>query len=319
MTEIVAVDIGGTHTRFAIAELTGGEIALQPEITLKTGDYADLQGAWEAFAGTLGRPAPRAAAICAAGPMRGDEIKLTNNPWVIRPAALKLDQVTLINDFAAVAHAVVNVGPTHLRHICGPDTALPVEGTIAVVGPGTGLGVGQVLRLGAERYHVIPSEGGHVSFAPIDALEDDILAQLRKQYPRVSAEQVASGPGLAHIYNALANADGRTAPPIEDKALWTLALSGDDALAAAALERFCMILGAIAGDVALTMGARGVVIAGGLGLRLAEMLPRTGFAERFTAKGRFEALMRSLPVKLITHKQPGLFGAAAAYAQEHRA
>lgn len=323
MTEIVAVDIGGTHTRFAIAEITGGKIALQPEFVLKTGQYADLQGAWAAFVAKLGRPAPRGASVCVAGPVRGDAFKLTNNPWVIRPAALReqlnLDRVTLINDFAAIAHAVVNVAPEHLRHICGPEVTLPSDGTIAVVGPGTGLGVGQVLRLGPARYHVIPSEGGHVSFAPVDALEDAILMQLRTQYPRVSAERVASGPGFVHIYNALAATEGHAAAQVDDKALWTLALSGDDRLASTALERFCMILGAIAGDVALTMGARGVVIAGGLGLRLAEFLPRYGFAERFTAKGRFETLMKTLPVKLITHPQPGLLGAAAAYAQEHQA
>jgi glucokinase len=323
MTEIVAVDIGGTHVRFAIAELNDGAIALQREIVLDTSHYANLQSAWEAFAGKLGRPAPRGAGICVAGPVRGDVLKLTNNPWVIRPAALaeqlKLDQVTLINDFAAVAHAVATVGPEHMRPICGPDAPLPTHGTIAIVGPGTGLGVGQVLRLGPKRYHVIPSEGGHVSFAPLDALEDRILAQLRLQHPRVSAERVASGPGFVNIYDALATIEGRSVQLTDDKTLWTLALAGDDSLAVAALERFCMILGAIAGDMALTMGARGVVIAGGLGLRLADVLPRSAFADRFTGKGRFEAMMKTLPVKLITHPQPGLLGAAAAYAQEHHA
>jgi glucokinase len=323
MTEIVAVDIGGTHARFAIAQLNDGAVVLQPETTLNTSHYANLQSAWEAFVGKLGRPAPRGAGICVACPVQGDVLKLTNNPWVIRPAALadqlKLDQVTLINDFAAVAHAVATVGPAHMRQICGPDDALPTHGTIAIVGPGTGLGVGQVLRLGPKRYHVIPSEGGHVSFAPLDALEDRILAQLRTQHLRVSAERVASGPGFVNIYDALATIEGRSVQLTDDKTLWTLALSGEDALANAALERFCMILGAIAGDMALTMGARGVVIAGGLGLRLADILPRSAFSERFTGKGRFETLMKSLPVKLITHPQPGLLGAAAAYAQAHHA
>jgi glucokinase len=122
-----------------------------------------------------------------------------------------------------------------------------------------------------------------------------------------------------NIYDALATIEGRSVQLTDDKTLWTLALSGEDALANAALERFCMILGAIAGDMALTMGARGVVIAGGLGLRLADILPRSAFSERFTGKGRFETLMKSLPVKLITHPQPGLLGAAAAYAQAHHA
>jgi glucokinase len=129
---------------------------------------------------------------------------------------------------------------------------------------------------------------------------------------------VVSGPGLVDIYETLAAIEGRAFQPVDDKALWTLGTSGDDSLAAAAVDRFCLALGSVAGDIALAQGGfAGVVIAGGLGLRIKETLLRSGFAERFCAKGRFEGLMAGLPVKLMTHPQPGLFGAAAAYARQH--
>jgi glucokinase len=130
---------------------------------------------------------------------------------------------------------------------------------------------------------------------------------------------VVAGPGISDIYEALAAMEGRAVQQHDDKTLWELGTSGTDSLAAAAVDRFCLSLGSVAGDIALAQGGSAVVIAGGLGLRIKDTLVRSGFAERFTAKGRFEGLMASLPVKLITHPQPGLFGAAAAFAQEHNA
>ena len=164
------------------------------------------------------------------------------------------------------------------------------------------------------RYDVVATEGGHIDFAPLDALEDRILVELRRRYRRVSAERVASGLGLANLYEALAAIEDRELMFREEKALWTAALTGADNLAVAALDRFCLSLGAVAGDIALAQGADAVVIAGGLGLRLADHLPASGFAGRFVAKGRFERRMAAMPVKLLTHPQPGLYGAAAAFA-----
>lgn len=318
MTEIVAADIGGTHARFAIAEIADGRVtALGEPATLRTADHASLETAWEHFAATLGRPLPRAAGIAIASPVSGEVIKFTNNPWIIRPALiderLGLDGHVLVNDFGAVGHAVAQLGDAHFQHLCGPDAPLPATGVISIVGPGTGLGVAHVLRRDG-RYFVSETEGGHIDFAPLDAIEDAILARLRTRYRRVSAERIVSGPGLPEIYAALAAIEGRAVAAIDDKALWTLALEGGDSLATAALDRFCQSLGAVAGDIALAQGAAGVVIAGGLGLRIADRLVRSGFAERFTAKGRFEGLMAAMPVRLVTHPQPGLYGAAAAYA-----
>jgi glucokinase len=319
MTEIVAADIGGTHARFAIATVADGRVqSLGPEIVLRTADHASLQTAWEAFALQLGRPLPKAAGIAVACPVDGEVLKFTNNPWIIRPALipekLGVDAHVLVNDFEAVAHAVAQSPEDQFRHLCGPETPLPANGVISIVGPGTGTGVAQLHRTGGG-YHVIATEGGHVDFAPVDSIEDAVLAGLRKSHARVSAERIVSGPGLAAIYTALASLEGRATVAMDDKSLWTAALEGSDSLAAAALDRFCLALGGFAGNTALSQGAAGVVIAGGLGLRLAEHLPRSGFRQRFIAKGRFEALMAALPVKLITHPQPGLYGAAAAFAR----
>jgi len=321
VTEIVAVDIGGTHARFALAEVEAGRVVrLGTECTLKTAEHASLQTAWEAFGAAIGRRLPPAAGIAVAGPVQGEMLKLTNNPWVIRPALLPRDlgaeRYTLVNDFGAVAHSVAQLGDEHFTHLCGPDRPFPEEGVISIVGPGTGLGVAQLLRRGGA-YHVIETEGGHIDFAPLDSLEDRILAQLRARHRRVSVERVASGMGLANLYEALAAIEGRDMRYRDEKALWQAAMAGEDSLAAAAFDRFCLSLGAVAGDIALAQGAEAVAIGGGLGLRLAGHLPRSGFRDRFIAKGRFERRMDEMPVRIITHEQPGLFGAAAAFAAEH--
>jgi glucokinase len=321
VTEIVAVDIGGTHARFALARIENGRVVhLDQEVTLKTAEHASLQTAWEEYGRRLDRALPPAAGIAVAGPVQGEVLKLTNNPWVIRPALipskLGAERYALVNDFGAVAHAVAQLDTGHFAHLCGPERDLPEEGVITIVGPGTGLGVAQLLRRGG-RYHVIETEGGHIDFAPLDCLEDRILAHLRTHYRRVSIERIASGQGLSNIYEALAALENRPLAYRDEKELWQAAMAGVDSLAAAAFDRFCLTLGAAAGDIALAQGAQAVVIAGGLGQRLVTHLPRSGFRDRFIAKGRFERRMNDMPVKIITHPQPGLFGAAAAFAAQH--
>lgn len=319
--QLVSVDIGGTHARFAIAEVENGRVvSLGEPVTLKTAEHASLQTAWQAFAARHGTPLPKAAAISVASPITGDIIRLTNNPWVIRPSLiperLGADVYTVINDFGAVGHAVAQLPAEDFDHLCGPDTPLPVQGVTTVCGPGTGLGVAQVFKTDG-RYHVLATEGGHVDYAPLDGIEDALVKRLRKSFTRVSAERICSGPGIVAIYETLAAMEGRAVPSRDDKTIWTEALDGTDSIALAALDRFCLALGAVAGDLALAHGAKGVVIAGGLGLRIKDKLLRSGFDQRFVAKGRFQTMMAGIPVKLITHPQPGLFGAAAAFAQEH--
>jgi glucokinase len=319
--QVVACDIGGTHARFAIAEVADGKVlSLGEPTTLKTAEHASLQTAWQAFAQKMGGTLPKCASIAVASPITGDVIRLTNNPWVIRPSLiperLGADTWTIINDFGAVGHAVAQLPHEDFEHLCGPDIPFHPEGVTTVCGPGTGLGVAQVFKQKGE-YWVLPCEGGHMDYSPLDGIEDAILKRMRRTYTRVSAERVVSGPGIVGIYETLADLEGRSFAHRDDKAIWTEALEGTDSIALAALDRFCLALGAVAGDLALVHGANGVVIAGGLGLRIKDKLIRSGFDHRFMAKGRFQSMMAGIPVKLITHPQPGLFGAAAAFAQEH--
>jgi len=326
MTSLVAVDIGGTNARFALASIgAGGVIAIDEPVTLHTSDYASLQTAWEEFERRCSAPVPRAAAIAIAGPVTGETVRMTNNSWVLRTGALDdqlgLDAVTVLNDFAAVAHAVARAPDDQLVHLAGPDRPLPELGTISVIGPGTGLGVAHFHRFatksGTRAYLAQATEGGHVDFAPVDHIDDLILARLRERHRRVSTERVVSGPGIVEIHAALAALEKRPAPQLDDRTIWERGLAREDSLAAAAIDRFCLSLGSVAGDYALAHGASAVVIAGGLGYRMRELLPSSGFAERFRFKGRYEQMMSGIPVKLIVHPQPGLFGAVAAFQMEH--
>lgn len=321
MRQIVTTDIGGTHARFALATIDAGRVVgLDRLLKLRTAEHASFQMAWETFGRHVGDRLPREIAIALAGPVGGDVLKLTNNPWIIHPdqlaAQLGVDRHVIINDFGAVAHAVAGLDAGAFSHVCGEDRPLPRDGVITVIGPGTGLGVAALVQRPGHS-HVLETEGGHIDYAPLDPIEDQILAYLRKSFRRVSVERLVSGAGLVNIYAALGAIGQRAVPYHDDKLLWAAALDGSDSLASAALERFCLIFGAVAGDIALAHGAQAVVLAGGVGVRLKDYLPQSGFFSRFIAKGRFERRMESCPVKLVTFPEPGLFGAAAAFAKAY--
>lgn len=321
--ELVSVDIGGTHARFAIATIADdGSISLTEPETIHTKDHASFQTAWEDYRDRMGGSLPPRVSMAIAGPVGGDVIRFTNNPWIIRPALvnekLGVDSYCIVNDFEAVAHAVARVGEDQFIHLTGPDNPLAPTGRLSVLGPGTGLGVAHLYREPDGTYRVSATEGGHIDFAPLDTIDDAILARLRKRHNRVSIERVVSGPAISDIYQTLAAMEGKPVAEEDDIAIWTRGQDGSDSLAAAAVDRFCMSLGSVAGDIALAQGGfGGVVIAGGLGYRIRDTLLKSGFAERFKAKGRFQELMASIPVKLIVHPQPGLFGAAAAFARDN--
>ena len=321
--ELVSVDIGGTHARFAIATVADdGTISLSEPETLHTEDHASFQTAWEDFRGRMGGSLPPRVSMAIAGPVGGDVIRFTNNPWIIRPALVReklgVEEYCIVNDFEAVAHAVARVDEDQFIHLTGPDKPLAPTGRLSVLGPGTGLGVAHLYREADGTYRVSATEGGHIDFAPLDQIDDAILARLRKRHVRVSVERVVAGPAISDIYQALASMEGRPVSEEDDIAIWKRGQDGSDSLAAAAVDRFCMSLGSVAGDIALAQGGfGGAVIAGGLGYRIRDTLLKSGFSERFKSKGRFQELMASIPVKLIVHPQPGLFGAAAAFVREH--
>lgn len=322
--ELVVADIGGTNARFALAELAEGKVAgIGREVTLATSSFPSLAMAWKAYQEELGQPLPPRASIAIAAPVgENGIIKMTNNSWLIRPAGLNselgLDQSLVLNDFGAVAHAVSVCPANWLEHMCGPDEPLPENGAISVVGPGTGLGVALIVRRHG-RNIICETEGSHIDFAPRDAFEDRLLGRMRREHGRVSVERLACGSALPIIYSLLSEGVSHSAQFSDQKSLWQAAINGDDELAVAALERFSLILGGAAGDMALAHGSKAVVLAGGLGYRLKDYLPGSGFPFRFADKGRYKTFMRGLPVKLITLPEPGLTGAAAAFAEEYHA
>jgi glucokinase len=322
MNELVAVDIGGTHARFALAALRPGQRPALGEMhKYRTADHAGLASAWTAFARDCGGALPAAASIAIAGPVDGELIRFSNNPWIIRPATiaeeLGLDRgPLLLNDFAAMAAGVGVMEEGEFDHLGGPEGLCPTSGVTTVIGPGTGLGVAQLLRHEG-RQIVIATEGGHVDFPALDSFEEALLRRLRAHHGRVSIERVSSGPALAAIRETLAVIAGEAIVPMDDAALWQLAIDGSDPLAAQALDRLVMALGSIAGDLALAHGANQVAITGGLANRIRDRLAGPLFHDRFRAKGRFARRMAEIPVRLARHPEPGLLGAAAAW-QEQR-
>lgn len=314
------VDVGGTNARFAIASLNGEGAQLSGIRRYGTAEHSSLGAAWQSFAADRGGELPKAASIAVAGGLGGETVKLANSPWVVRPRTLPeelgVEQLTLVNDFGAMAHAVDALGDDQLEWLAGPPRGRPADGTITVIGPGTGLGIAMILRRGGQ-HHIVETEGGHVDFAPLDALEEQILQRLRSRHLRVSVERIVSGPGLANIYEALAAIEGAPVRMRDDAALWAAAIAGSDALASTALDRLCMSFGSVAGDIALVQGSSAVVITGQLSQRMVERLRGGDFAERFRSKGRYRSRMEAIPILLCRHQEPGLYGAAAAFRKEH--
>lgn len=324
MREIIAVDVGGTNARFARAAIyDDGTPQLGKVRKYKVAEHVSLQETWAAFArdeaADGGGPLPTAASIAFAAPIGREIVKLTNSNWVIRPAALAddlgLDQLRLVNDFEAVAHAVSRLPAENLELLFGPDRPFPKNGSVTILGPGTGLGVA-IIAYDEGVPHVLATEGGHMDFAPLDPLETHLLDHLRSKFMRVSTERIVSGPGLNNIYQGLAIQNQEKVALLSDADLWAAALDGSIPLARTALDRLCLSFGSVAGDLALAHGPHAVVLAGGLTQRIGAPLLASGFHARFTAKGRYESLMESIPIRLAVHDEIGLFGAAAAFRGE---
>ncbi len=320
--EIIAVDIGATNARFACATFEDGAPVLGPIHKYKVADYPTFKDCWEHYVRDEADALPDDAVIGLASPIVGEEIRLTNGQWTFRPATiaqeLGLGSVRLVNDFACVAHAVACLPLSQLKLLFGPDKPLPRNGTVTVLGPGTGLGVAMIaFHNGVPQ--IIATEGGHIDFAPFDQIEARIAKAVRSmlKVERVSAERIVSGPGLNLLYKAIATISESEAEPINDAELWAAAISGSMPLARAALERFCMAYGSVSGNLALAQGAQAIVLAGKLTERLRDsVLNSSGFHPRFVAKGRFQNYMQAISVRLALHDEVGLFGAAAAAFRE---
>lgn len=315
--KIVAGDIGGTHARFALAELVpGGMPVMGPMHKYRTREHADFASAWAAFAHDNGGSLPDAAALGIATAIEGDVLRFANNDWAINRRTLDtelgLSKLLLLNDFGAVAHAVSAMGPDLLEHLCGPPDG--GNGVTTVIGPGTGLGVGLFVERGG-RVEVVETEAAHIAFAPQTLEEEAIERVVRARYGRCSVERIVSGPGLLEIYAVLGGGEWDV---LDAGTLWAAATDDSDPLAARALDLLVAAFGAAAGDICLAHGSMRVVVTGGLANRMKARLKAPLFHDRFTAKGRYQRRQRHVPIYLSTYDEPGLLGAAVAFQRAYR-
>ena len=315
----LVADIGGTNARFGWVEAPARGVE-----HVRRWAVTDAGGPAEAarrYLAALALPAgasrqPRRAAIAVATPVRGDHIALTNSPWQFSRAALQrelgLERLVVLNDFEALALALPRLRPDQMRAHGAPPQP---RGTLAVIGPGTGLGVGGVVQT-RHGWVALAGEGGHATLAPMDDFESALLQQVRRQHAHVSAERLLSGSGLPLLHAAFAAVTGQPTPDLAPEAIVERGLAGSDASCSRTLDGFCALLGGFAGNVALTLGATGgVFIGGGIVPRLGERFFTSAFRERFEAKGRFRGYLAAVPTALITDTQAALGGAALALEQ----
>jgi glucokinase len=316
----LVADIGGTNARFALAEVGGPSPLLGETVRqLAVAEFPSLVAAAQHYLETVPRPdgEPGAGVFAVAGRVEGDVAQITNHPWLISrratEQALGLGSLRLVNDFTAQAMAIELLTDEDLvaiglpaRHATSGHTR-----TYAVLGPGTGLGVSALLVRDGVSF-ALETEGGHVGFAAATAEEAAILDHLSSDFGRVSNERLLSGGGLSNIHRSLARIAGDPQPPLlKPQEITALARSGD-ALSQRAVDVFCTVFGAIAGDLVLTLGAwDGVFLTGGLVPKLLPELQQPGFRQRFEAKGRFQPAMARIPTLAVIHPQAGLLGAAA--------
>ena len=300
-------DVGGTNARFAL-QTPGG--APSDARRVRTDEFRTLEDAIDDYVSRAG-VRPQSAAIAVASPVVDDRIEMTNHPWSFSVAALRkalgVDEMRVINDFEAVALSLPRLQKAECHQVGGTT---PAPGApLAVIGPGTGLGVAALVNGWA-----VPTEGGHVTMPACDEREAEIIARIRARLGHVSAERVLSGMGLQNLYRAL----GPDGEPPEPDEISARALAATDPRAVEALETFCAMLGTVAGNLALTFGARGgVYIAGGIVRRFVAYFARSAFRERFEDKGRFREYLAPIPVWIIGTENPALIGLAALM-DEHR-
>jgi len=315
-TRSLVADIGATNARFGLLDAAGGLLHTQ---TLPCAGYPTLEEAAKAYL-ELAQPDahPVEGAIAIAGPVTGDLLTMTNHPWTFSVKgtrdALGLDRLVVVNDFTAAAMAIPLLTEADRLQV-GDGEPAPGE-VIGVIGPGTGLGVSGLVQ-GAVGWTALAGEGGHVTMAPVDDRESAVLGLLRQRFNHVSAERVISGQGLVNLYGALAQLESREPEVLSPADIATRGLGGGDPVCVEALEMFCGMLGTVAGNLALTLGARGgVYIAGGIVPRLGAFFTRSRFRERFVEKGRLRDYLDPVPTYVVTHELPAFLGLKAVLDQQ---
>jgi glucokinase len=307
-------DVGATNARFGLASPDG---TILHSSIFPCDEFAEIGAAIEAFLAGRGDLAmPHRGAVAIAAPITGDQIRMTNHPWSFSVAALGdrlgLERFVAINDFTAVALALPRLSAADRVTV---GRGAPVERRpIAVLGPGSGLGVSGLIPAGAG-WVPLAGEGGHVTMAPGNEREDAVLGEMRRRFNHVSAERCLSGPGLVNLYNSLAALDSVPAAPYTAAQITDPDTSARDLLCREATAMFCAMLGSVAGDLALTLGAQGgVYIAGGIVPRLGARFADSDFRARFEAKGRMSTQLAEIPSYVVTHPLPAFLGCVAALA-----
>ena len=313
-------DIGGTNARFGWLGANDSRVAHVS--TLRGADHAGPAAAARAYLDglsiQLGRhyQRPRGGAFAVATALCGDEVALTNSGWSFSrqqvQAELQLATLLVLNDFEALALSLPHLGAAQLR----PHGALPqARGTLAVVGPGTGLGVAGVVQT-ANGWAALAGEGGHATLAAGDDFENAVLAAVRLDHTHVSAERLLSGIGLPVLHRAVAAVLGLPSHALSAELIVERGLAGSDPACSRSLDAFCALLGGFCGNVVLTLGARGgLYIGGGIVPRLGERFFQSNFRDRFEAKGRFQPYLQAVPTALITDTLAALTGASQALEQ----
>jgi glucokinase len=314
---VLVADVGGTHVRFALVDIASSDPLIAASARrFRAADFASFGAAVRRYLEESGSR-PAALVIAAAGVVADGEVQLTNNvPWVISRKAIAAEfgfaEVALLNDFAAMALSVSLLQPRDLHAVGAPaPVAFDARSrqTFAILGAGTGLGVGALIVRDGHA-HALETEGGHASFAPGTAEEVEIYRRFSARFGRVSHERALCGSGLVNLYSALADIGGVEAKFSAPEQI--TAAADADPLARRAVEIFCEQLGSVAGDLVLTFGAwDGLYVAGGLAPLLTRWIERGGFRRRFEDKGRLSPAVAHVPASIVQHGDPGLLGAAA--------
>ncbi|MEE2526827.1 glucokinase [Hyphobacterium sp. HN65] len=312
-TYLVA-DIGGTNARFAIAEgAAESGFTLKHVQRLRAEDFENLRDAANAFLESIDDERPDSGCIAVAGPVGGSVVRLTNSRWRFEPKELaeelRLKKLVAINDFAAQARGAPLCPADGVISVC-PGTP-QLDTPIAVLGPGTGLGLG-LLMPGRDHVHVVATEGGHAGFAPRTDIEVEVGRFIADEYGFVSWERLLSGRGLVNIHRALCHIEGVRWPGHRPENITEEALANRDSLCGRVVDLFLAALGAYAGDISVITGARGgTFLAGGILPTIAGMLPDSAFNARRSRRGPMTQYVESIPVDLITTDAAALLGAGA--------
>ncbi|MEQ8710946.1 MAG: glucokinase [Rhodospirillales bacterium] len=305
-------DIGGTNARFTIGLADSGDDHAK---TYRCADYPDLASIIETFIASLPDSLkPRNGAICVAGPVKGPTAEMTNLPWSVDADVLRnrfsLEFLFLVNDFTAQALAIPYLGEADLFALDRMEA--PAGRAMAVLGPGTGLGVSALVPTPDGRWSPLTTEGGHVTMASRTGEEARVLQVLADRYGHVSAERVVSGQGIENIHKALCQITGTPDPEMSAQQIVDSVLTGTEGLPAQTLNLFCGFLGTVASNLALTIGAQGgVFLAGGILPRMPDLVAASNFRSRFEDKGRFREYLSPIPVRIIMHPYPAFLGLAA--------